>query len=108
VKEVFLFFFSRKKVYGSGIAYTTIGATYALAILLVFSVVGIIPLVIVVLLGGIFTFCWTIVGAVSLWRDGGDCQSLNYPLWAVAMATVITQLALMVLSCFTINASKKN
>ena len=81
------------------------GATYILSLILIFTLLGIIPLIIVTIFGGLFAFSWTIVGSISLWRDGGDCHLLNYPLWAVAMATVITPLVLMILSCCTVKSS---
>lgn len=61
-----------------------------------FSVVGIIPLIIVLASSGLFTFAWMIVGAVSLWRDGSDCMSLNFPLWQMGMAAVIISICLVV------------
>ena len=73
----------REWVYGTGIAYLTIGAGHILASLLLCSVwclvFGVIPVIIILLFGGIFTFAWTIVGAVSLWRDGaGSCCVLIF------------------------------
>jgi hypothetical protein len=43
---------------------------------------------------------WNIVGAVALFRDGMDCQSLAYPLWAMALACLIVTWANMFISCF--------
>ena len=94
-------------VQGAGIAYTIYGGCCVFAVILACTIVGIIPLILVMLFGGVFIFCWTIVGAVSLWRDGGDCNGLNYPLWAVAMATVIVPLGLSVLYC-VMGSSVKN
>lgn len=39
-----------------------------------------------------------IVGAVSLWRDGPDCLTLNYDIWAMGMADVICTIVFVVTS----------
>lgn len=69
-----------------------LGAGIAFLIISVGTIIGLIVipvLIIIALCGGGFCFAWMIVGSVSLFRDGADCQSLNYPIWAVAMAIVI-------------------
>jgi hypothetical protein len=52
------------------------------------------------LLFGCFNVAWNIVGAVALFRDGMDCQTLAYPLWAMTLACLIVTWANMFLSCF--------
>ena len=48
----------------------------------------------------IFTFTWMIVGAVSLWRDGSNCITYNFPLWQMGIAAVIISMFLFVwLAC---------
>jgi hypothetical protein len=83
-------------IFGTGIAYTIIGACLSVVgFLIVATVILIIPWLIVVLCAAGFTFAWMIVGAVSLWRDGGDCISLNFPLWQMGMAAVIISIVLV-------------
>lgn len=94
-------------VQGSGIGYSIYGGCCAFAAIIALSIVGIIPLLLVMFFGGIFVFIWTIIGAVVLWRDGMDCLSANYSLWAVAMATVISPLGLTVIYCLFGKAMNK-
>ena len=50
----------------------------------------------VVILSNTFIFAWMIVGAVSLWRDGKDCEVLNKTVWRMGYAAVIIS---MILCC---------
>lgn len=98
----------RAYIFGTGIAYTAIGGSLGIgAFILVLTVVGIIPLLVIAILSGPYTIAWMIVGAVSLWRDGGSCQSLNYEIWAMGMADVICSIVLVVTTVFSyrVNAS---
>jgi flagellar biosynthesis protein FliP len=69
-------------------------------VLLSLTIVGLIPVLIVLLCAGAFNFAWMIVGSVSLWRDGLNCQDLNPEIWKMGMATVITQLIMFVFTWF--------
>ncbi len=68
----------RQWVFGTGIGYSVMGLTHLLSSFCLCSLfcllLGAIPVILVLLLGGVFTFAWTIVGSVSLWRDGADCR----------------------------------
>ena len=88
--------------------YTIIGACCGIfGLLLVCTIVGFIPFVIIIMCSGAFTFAWMIVGAVSLWRDGGDCASLNYPVWAMGMAGVIISIVMVAgVTCGSASAGK--
>lgn len=84
-------------IFGTGISYTILGACNGIVgVLIACTGIGIIPLLIVLVSGGFFTFAWMIVGAVSLWRDGGDCVQLNFPLWQMGMAAVIISIVMVV------------
>ena len=48
----------------------------------------------VVILSNTFIFAWMIVGAVSLWRDGKDCEILNITVWRMGYAAVIISIIL--------------
>lgn len=92
-------------IFGTGIAYTILGAfNGVVGVLLACTIIGLIPLLIVLVSGGLFTFAWMIVGAVSLWRDGGDCVQLNFPLWQMGMAAVIISIVMVVFSGATARA----
>lgn len=96
-------------VYGTGIAYTIIGACLSVVgVLMVFSIVLLVPWLIVIFCSGIFTFIWMVIGAVSLWRDGGDCVSLNFPLWQMGMAAVIISIVMCVFGTGVNYKSTKN
>jgi hypothetical protein len=131
----------RHWIYGTGIAYTIIGATYFFAWILLrnsdlrtiqtvhaqphckffldcflallfayvsFSYsVALIPTTLLILLAGMFTFAWMIVGAVSLWRDGGDCNALNFRIWQMGLAAVILSIVLVVASLLGASAAPK-
>lgn len=86
-------------VLGTGISYIIIGGA------LVFGIFVLPLLVVVALFGGLFQFAWMIVGSVSLFRDGADCEHLNYPIWAVGMAAVISTYVLFGLSAWTSKSS---
>lgn len=97
----------RDWVFGTGIAYTVIGGSLGIGgLVLTLTVIGVIPVIVVGILALPFTFAWTIVGAVSLWRDGADCQSGNYEIWAVAMATVIISFVLIIAMCGAAKSAK--
>jgi hypothetical protein len=65
-------------------------------LILALTVIGIIPLLIILVLSGPFTFAWMIVGAVSLWRDGGTCVAQNFEVWQMGMGAVIISIVLVV------------
>ena len=46
----------------------------------------------------LFLFVWIFVGSFSLWQKGGDCQSLNPPIWNTGMAIVISSILMFVFS----------
>ncbi len=102
----------RDWVYGTGIAYTIIGGTHLLSAFLLCSVwcllIGIIPVILILLLGGMFTFAWMIVGAVSLWRDGGDCRDIAFPIWVAGVFGVISSIALIIVGCFSTKLTKSS
>ena len=53
----------RDWLFGTGISYTVIGGSLGIgSIILVCTIVGIIPLLIIAILAGPFTFAWMIVG----------------------------------------------
>lgn len=84
-------------VFGTGIAYTIIGACSGIfGIFALFTVVLAVPVLLICLSASGFTFAWMIVGAVSLWRDGGDCITSNFPLWQMGMAGVIISIVMVV------------
>jgi hypothetical protein len=41
-----------------------------------------------------FIFAWMIVGAVSLWRDGTDCEQVNSIVWKMGISAVIISIIL--------------
>lgn len=87
-------------VFGTGIAYLIIGLSFSVfALILVCTIIGIIPLVIIWIFSGLFILCWSIVGGISLWKYGGDCQSAAYSLWAMAMAAEIITLVMIFFAC---------
>lgn len=92
----------REWLFGTGIAYTIIGLCASIVgLLLVCTVVGAIPVLLVLISANAFTFAWMIVGSVSLWRDGGDCKELNYTIWQMGMAAVIITIIIWFFSLFT-------
>lgn len=88
---------------GTGIAYIIMGACMSVfGIVAILSRILAIPVILVLICSGGFTFAWMIVGAVTLWRPqdhGYDCSSVAYPIWAMAMATVITTIILWGMTC---------
>ena len=96
-------------IFGTGIAYTIIGASFGIVgILMICSIVLVVPWLIIVGFSGFFTFAWMIVGAVSLWRDGGDCVQLNFPIWQMGMAAVIISIVMVVCSGFSARSASEN
>merc|ERR1711991_126475 len=55
--------------------------------------------ILVTLVVGLFMFAWNIVGAVSLFRDSGECKDTNYSLWAMTLAVLIIQWIGMLVNC---------
>ena len=89
----------RNRLYGTGIAYTIIGSSLGIGgLILAFSVIGLIPLLVIAICSGPFTFAWMIVGSVSLWRDGGDCSG---EIWSMGMAAVIVSIILVVFNGYS-------
>jgi len=82
----------RQYIFGTGLAYLIISVSFTITSIMQ-NRAGIFRF-----LSGIsstFIFAWMIVGAVSLWRDGYNCQPLNYPVWAMGMADVICSIILV-------------
>lgn len=93
-------------LFGTGIAFTIIGSVSGIAgFLIILTGIGAIPVIIILLCSGAFTFAWMIVGSVSLFRDGLDCQELNYEVWAMALATNII---MYVMFLFSVCATKSS
>lgn len=87
-------------VFGTGIAYIIIGACFSVfAGIMICTVIGIIPLILVWLFSGIFVLAWAIVGGISVWKYGGDCESGAYALWAMGMAAEIITLIMIFFTC---------
>eukprot|EP00918_Siedleckia_nematoides_P089550 GHVU01196835.1.p1 GENE.GHVU01196835.1~~GHVU01196835.1.p1 ORF type:complete len:153 (+),score=4.95 GHVU01196835.1:223-681(+) len=84
----------REYLLGSGCAYLILAVAYVI-IAAVGDKVAWFGMIIGIL-ANIFLFSWMVVGSVSLWRDGTNCQEINYPVWATGMATVITTIILVV------------
>ena len=99
-------------VFATGIAYTIIGGVNSLfGILLLIpgvAVVAVIPVIVILICAGAFTFAWMIVGAVSLWRDGGDCMNLNFTIWQMGMAAVIISIVMVVFSGISTRSAQNN
>ena len=55
----------------------------------------------VVILSNTFLFAWMIVGAVSLWRDGKDCEQRNITLWRMGYSAVIISIVLVCCGGYT-------
>jgi hypothetical protein len=51
----------------------------------------------IVMVSNTFLFAWMIVGAVSLWRDGTDCEQINLTLWRMGYSAVI--ISIVVVCC---------
>ncbi len=81
-----------------GIAALCFGAVLVLAILVINKFKP--AFVVCALVSGCFNVAWNIVGAVALFRDGMDCQTLAYPLWAMALACLIVTWVNMFVSAF--------
>lgn len=93
-------------VFGTGIAYVIIGLCFsAFAAILICTIIGIIPLIIVYLFSGLFVLCWAIVGGISVWKYGGDCESGAYSLWAMGMAAEIVTIIMIFFACCSAKGS---
>ena len=93
-------------VFATGIAYTIIGVCSGIAgVLLILTVIGAIPVLIVLVFSGLFTFIWMIMGSVFLWRDGAICIDTNFMVWQMAMADVIITIVIVVTSGFGYRAT---
>mmetsp|Transcript_33441 Transcript_33441/g.80861 ORF Transcript_33441/g.80861 Transcript_33441/m.80861 type:complete len:178 (+) Transcript_33441:73-606(+) len=73
-------------VFGSGIAYLTIVVAY---FVVKYGLKGGALARFIILLSNLFIFCWAIVGAVSLGRDGKDCETVNLALWRMGYSAVV-------------------
>lgn len=47
-------------------------------------------------LSNLFIFAWTVVGGISLWRDGTDCKQVNSLVWKMGLSAVILSI---IVSC---------
>lgn len=72
-------------VFGTGIAFLIISCAFAL----VGAGKGGKLATCIVLVSNVFIFIWAIVGAVSLWKYGADCEYSNLQLWRMGYAAVI-------------------
>ncbi len=98
----------RQWIFGTGIGYTIIGGLMlVLGIVMLLFPSILIGYAIFAYVASLFLIAWTIVGGVSLWRDGGDCYNLNYPIWAMGMAAVIISIVLSVWKIIAASASAK-
>ncbi|KAG7344533.1 hypothetical protein IV203_022541 [Nitzschia inconspicua] len=52
----------------------------------------------------VFIFAWMIVGAVSLWRDGTDCEQVNSIVWKMGLSAVIISIILCLCGGYMFNA----
>ena len=69
--------------------------------------VTLVPSALLIFLSLAFTVAWTIVGAVSLWRDGVDCGTQDFTLWQMGMAAVILSIILVVISLLALILSSR-
>lgn len=44
----------------------------------------------------LFTTIWSVIGGISLWRDGYSCFNTNLPLWIIGIVNVISSYLLVV------------
>lgn len=80
----------RDWLFGTGIAGIITGACLSIiGVLLIFTGVGAIVVILVSWFAPGFWFAWMIVGSVALWRDGEDCEELNYAVWRCSEIIVI-------------------
>jgi sorbitol-specific phosphotransferase system component IIC len=97
----------REWVYGTGIAYVIIGLCFSIgAVLLACTVIGLIPLLIILLVTPFFLIAWSIVGGVTLWKYGWECINVNLRLWQMGMAAEIISLILVFCMFFAAKKSK--
>jgi hypothetical protein len=87
----------REYLLGTGISYLVISASFLIVSIKqnasIFSfILGV---------SNLFLFCWMIVGCVSLWRDGFDCQAINPAVWKMGMAAVICSIIVVCLGGYT-------
>ena len=52
----------------------------------------------------LFMLAWNIVGAVSLFKDSGACQTQAYDLWAMTLAVLIIQWIGFFITCCSAKA----
>ncbi len=86
-------------VYGS---VNLVGTLVALTIVIMIALEspwGAIGSIVYLVLLSFFNLAWNIVGAVALFRDGMNCQTLSYSLWAMTLAVLIIQWIGMLASC---------
>lgn len=76
----------RDWMFGTGISFIIIGVSFIITSILQ-NQAGIFKWI--TGLSSTFLFAWAIVGAVSLGRDGQNCQTIDYQLWQVALFGVI-------------------
>ncbi len=59
----------------------------------------------------LFIFIWMIVGAVSLWRDGGfpnPCYSINPPIWDMGTAAVVVYIIIVFFGSYVYHRTNQN
>lgn len=89
---------TRQWIFGSGIAYTIIGGSLPILLLIFILTMEVVPLVIGLAISDIFVLCWTATGIRSVLINGVDCYALNNPIWQVGAASVITFISVIPLS----------
>ena len=78
----------RDWIFGTGVSFITIAISFScVGNKEDTSKVGFCDLI--AALSSIFLFCWAVVGAVSLGRDGKDCSVIDVALWRVGVAAVV-------------------
>ncbi len=75
--------------YGTGISYITLGLLFVPTLILLMSDVK-NPAFFMLILGGLFSTAWTITGALSCFNHMDECAQLNYPVWSVSFATIVS------------------
>ena len=91
---------------GAGISYTIISITYGYMSLTDGKGKN-ATFVWIALIGPLWLFIWMIVGCVSLWRDGGDCQTINPLVWNTGMASVIISLIVVFLGGYVYHKTRE-
>lgn len=86
IESVKLFNFFR---YGEGIGFTICGVAFLITYILVLVFDLAFPMLIVLVFSLPFMLSWIIVGGVSLWAHGLDCQQLVPELYTFSTICVV-------------------